>query len=50
MMARAKCIIVEVNQNMPWVYGLTGTEINIQDVDFVVEGDNPPRGPAGRRR
>ena len=42
MMARAKCIIVEVNQNMPWVYGLTGTEINIQDVTYVVEGDNPP--------
>ena len=47
MMARAKCIIVEVNQNMPWVYGLTGTEINIQDVDFVVEGDNPPVAQLG---
>ena len=41
MLSRAKCIIVEVNQNMPWVYGLTGTEINIKDVDMVVEGDNP---------
>ena len=37
----AKKIIVEVNQNMPWVYGLTGTEINIRDVDMVVEGENP---------
>ena len=26
---------------MPWVYGLTGTEINIRDVDMVVEGENP---------
>ena len=49
-MARAKCIIVEVNQNMPWVYGLTGTEINIQDVTYVVEGDNPPVAQLGGRR
>lgn len=41
IMARAKCIIVEVNKNMPWVNGLTGTEINIQDVSMVVEGENP---------
>ena len=41
LMERAKCIIVEVNQNMPWVYGLTGSEINIRDVDMVVEGENP---------
>ena len=41
MLDKAKTIIVEVNQNMPWVYGLTGCEINIADVDYVVEGDNP---------
>ncbi|MBQ1351171.1 MAG: butyryl-CoA:acetate CoA-transferase [Oscillospiraceae bacterium] len=41
VLARAKCIIVEVNENMPWVNGLTGTEINIQDVTMVVEGDHP---------
>ena len=41
MCARAKCIIVEVNENMPWVYGLTGTELHINDVTMVVEGDNP---------
>ena len=41
MLEKAKVIIVEVNKNLPWVYGLTGTEINIQDVDYVVEGDNP---------
>ncbi len=47
LMSRAKCIIVEVNQNMPWVYGLTGTEINIKDVAYVVEGDNPPMAQLG---
>lgn len=41
MLERAKVIILEVNKNMPWVYGLTGCEINIKDVDYVVEGDNP---------
>ena len=40
MLERAKVVIVEVNHKMPWVYGLTGTEINIQDVDKVVEGDD----------
>ena len=39
--AKAKHIIVEVNENMPKVFGLTGTEINIKDVAAVVEGDNP---------
>lgn len=47
MMARAKCIIVEVNQNLPWVYGLTGSEINIKDVAMVVEGENPPVAQLG---
>ena len=47
MMARAKCIIVEVNQNLPWVYGLTGSEINIKDVTMVVEGENPPVAQLG---
>ena len=41
MLAKAKTVIVEVNKNMPWVFGLTGSEINIKDVDMVVEGDNP---------
>ena len=47
MMARAKCIIVEVNQNLPWVYGLTGSEINVKDVAMVVEGENPPVAQLG---
>ena len=41
MLEKAKVIILEVNKNMPWVYGLTGCEINIKDVDYVVKGDNP---------
>ena len=41
MLEKAKVIILEVNKNMPWVYGLTGCEINIKDVDYVVEGDDP---------
>ncbi len=41
MLSVAKTIIVEVNENLPWVNGLTGSEINIADVDMVVEGDNP---------
>ena len=41
MLEQAKTIIVEVNQNMPRVFGLTGTEINIRDVDMIVEGNNP---------
>ena len=47
MLAAAKTIIVEVNENLPWVYGLTGSEINIADVDFVVEGANPPVAALG---
>ncbi len=47
MLSKAKVIILEVNQNFPWVYGLTGTEINIKDVDMIVEGDNPPMAQLG---
>jgi len=41
MLEKAKTVIVEVNASLPWVYGLTGSEINIADVDYVVEGDSP---------
>ena len=41
MCAKAKHIIVEVNTNMPKVFGLFKTEVNIQDVTYVVEGPNP---------
>ena len=47
MLDKAKVIILEVNENLPWVNGLTGCEINIQDVDMVVEGDNPPVAQLG---
>ena len=47
MLERAKTVIVEVNENMPWIGGLTGCEINIEDVDMVVEGENPPVAQLG---
>ena len=47
MLERAEHIILEVNPNLPWVNGLTGSEINIKDVDFVVEGDNSPVAELG---
>ncbi len=47
MLARAKHIVVEVNENMPWVYGLNKTEINIGQVTCVVEGANPPIAELG---
>lgn len=37
----AKHIIVEVNENMPVCYGGFEHQIHINDVDMVVEGDNP---------
>ncbi len=42
MLDNAKTVIVEVNENLPWVYGLNGCEINIADVDMVVEGETRP--------
>ena len=47
MLDAAKTVIVEVNENLPWVYGLNGCEINIKDVDMVVEGENPPVAQLG---
>ena len=47
MLEKTKTIIVEVNTKLPWVNGLNGCEINIKDVDFVVEGDNPPVAQLG---
>ena len=38
---KAKKIIVEVNENMPFAYGYSN-EINIKDVDYIVEGENLP--------
>ena len=47
MLDKAKVIILEVNENLPWIYGLTGSEINIKDVDMFVEGENPPVAQLG---
>ena len=44
---KADIVILEVNENLPWVYGLNGCEINIADVDMVVEGENPPVAQLG---
>ena len=41
MCRRARCIIFEVNKNLPVVRGLFKTEWNIRDVAYVVEGENP---------
>ena len=47
MLSVAKTIIVEVNENMPWVNGLKGSEIHVSQVDIIVEGDNPPVAAMG---
>lgn len=39
---KAKIIIVEVNENLPYCLGTKG--VHISDVDFIVEGDNPSIG------
>ncbi len=41
---RAKCIVVEVNKNMPKCYGGHEADIHISKVDMIVEGDNPMPG------
>ena len=47
LLEKAKVVILEVNENLPWINGLNGCEINIKDVDMVVEGDNPPVAQLG---
>lgn len=39
---RADYVIVEVNSNMPYCIGGPETGVHISNVDFIVEGDNPP--------
>jgi len=39
---RARHIVVEVNENIPRCEGGAGHALHISQVDFVVEGDNPP--------
>ena len=40
--AKAKHIIVEINENLPRTCGLYDTELHISRVDAIVEGPNPP--------
>ncbi len=44
---RAKKVIVEVNKNMPVCFGSSVNDIHIDDVDMIVEGDNPPIAEMG---
>jgi len=41
VMDAADTIILEVNENLPWVYGIENT-VNISEVDCVVEGPHDP--------
>ena len=40
-------VIVDVNQNMPRCLGGTENNVHISDVDFIVEGSNPPIAEMG---
>ena len=37
----ARCVVFEVNENMPYAYGRR-TAVHISEIDFVVEGSNTP--------
>ncbi len=43
----ARTVIVEVNKNVPRCLGGFESEIHISQVDYIVEGDNPPIGELG---
>ncbi len=43
----AKTVIVEVNENMPRCLGGFENGVHISDVDYIVEGENPPIGEMG---
>lgn len=43
----AKTIIVEVNENMPRCLGGFENNVHISDVDYIVEGENPPIAEMG---
>lgn len=40
----AKVIIVEVNTSMPYCHGIMEEGVHIDDVTFIVQGENPPMG------
>jgi len=41
ILERAKTIIVEINKNLPYVYG-EQTGVHISKVDYIIEGDDSP--------
>ena len=50
LIERSRCVIVEVNKNMPRCLGASyigGESININQVDMIVEGHNPPIAEMG---
>jgi butyryl-CoA:acetate CoA-transferase len=40
ILRRAKVILIEINENMPWCYGVNNT-IHVSQVTKIVEGSNP---------
>ncbi|MCH5265163.1 MAG: butyryl-CoA:acetate CoA-transferase [Lachnospiraceae bacterium] len=44
---RGKCIIVEVNENVPRCLGGFEEGIHVSRVDMIIEGDNPPMAELG---
>ena len=50
LIERSRCVIVEVNKNMPRCLGASyigGESVNINQVDMIVEGNNPPIAEMG---
>ena len=41
ILERARTVIVETNQHLPYVYG-EGTGVHISEVDYIIEGDDSP--------
>ena len=42
ILEKADIVILEINENLPTVYGGFGNSIHINDVDYVVEGEHGP--------
>lgn len=42
MTESAKKVVVEINENLPYVFGGNNEKIHITEVDAIVEGNNPP--------
>ena len=44
---RAKCVVVEVNKNVPRCLGGFEEGVHISNVDMIIEGNNPPMAELG---